>query len=299
MHSRAAKAVSCHWKLPAIVFVIANLLAQPTRSAEPMSAPKASQRQELERRIEDAEAELRKKEADVRAADARIASLKESLEKLPATVVTQKLPGHNAALDSMRQKLAQAEAEERELAKQLQDEHPRLLAARQRVRDLHHVLAEQPTEWVQTTEADNPARQAKLQELTEAQAAADALRSRGSELVALRDRLQGELQLLISQETKATPLPSNQAPVKPSPDVRQTPISVSPASRTSNATIPLRRYSLTVGLVAAVLIALGAARLAARRKRASISLSDLTKLLDLPLVGKLPRDVFRPTASAR
>ena len=298
MHSRAAKAVSCHWKLPAIVFVIANLLAQATRSAEPMSAPNASQRQELERRIADAEAELRTKEADVRAADARIASLKESLEKLPATVVTQKLPGPNAALDSMRQKLAQAEAEERELAKKLQDEHPRLLAARQRVRDLHQVLAEQPTEWVQTTEADNPARQAKLQELTEAQAAADALRSGGRELVALRDRLQGELQLLISQETKATPLPSNQAPVKPSPDVRQTPISVSPASRTSNATIPHRRYSLTVGLVAAVLIALGAARLAARRKRATISLSDLTKLLDLPLVGRLPRGTFHPATRA-
>ena len=234
----------------------------------------------------------------MRAADARIASLKESLEKLPATVVTQKLPGPNAALDNMRQKLAQAETEERELAKKLQDEHPRLLAARQRVRDLHQVLAEQPTEWVQTTEADNPARQAKLQELTEAQAAADALRSRGSELVALRDRLQGELQLLISQETNASPLPSNQVQVKPSPDVRQTPISVSPASRTSNATIPLRRYSLTVGLVAAILIALGAARLAARRKRASISLSDLTKLLELPLVGRLPRGTFHPATRA-
>ena len=88
------------------------------------------------------------------------------------------------------------EAREQELASKMQDNHPQLQSVRQQVADLRAILADQPTERLQATEAVNPARQALELSLLNEQSLADSLVARGRELAALRQELQRDLQRL-------------------------------------------------------------------------------------------------------
>jgi uncharacterized protein involved in exopolysaccharide biosynthesis len=157
-------------------------------------------RKELETQIGDIANRLLTNEADLRTAEAKIASLKQLIEQLPATIVTQKVEGPNAAFDGMRQTLYQAEAREQDLASKMNDNHPQLIAIRQQVADLRAILADQPIQRSQATEAANPTRQAMDLALANEQSSADSLRGRGRELLALRDQLQHDLQKLNSHE---------------------------------------------------------------------------------------------------
>jgi uncharacterized protein involved in exopolysaccharide biosynthesis len=261
----------------------------------------AGQRKELEIRLGELAGKLLINDSDMHAAETKIASLKQSLEQLPATIVTQKVAEPNAALDGMRQKLRQTEARERELSAKMQDSHPLLLAARQEVADLRAKLADQPIQRLQSTETANPARQATSEALAKEQSAADSLRGQGRELVALRDRLQLDLQELNSQVAEANQQrPPEQARVNPALD--EVPASslgvVQPASNNARSTGPEQPYVLALGFVVALLSGLGAARIAAYFDPGFVSLAELTGLLDLPLVGRLPRGVFQPPAQA-
>lgn len=270
-------------------------------------------RKELETQIGDIANRLLTNEADLRTAEAKIASLKKLIEELPATVVTQKVEGPNAAFDGMRQTLYQAEAREQELASKMNDNHPQLVAVRQQVADLRAILADQPIQRSQATEAANPTRQAMDLALANEQSSADSLRGRGRELLALRDQLQRELQKLnshegeINQLQQAVELAEAQhkeyaqklelARINRSLDEeRISSLSiVQPASYVAKSTGPRRLYVLTLGLIFAALSGFGAALVAAYLNPVFVTMNDLGTLLDLPLVGTLPREVFRPT----
>jgi uncharacterized protein involved in exopolysaccharide biosynthesis len=273
-------------------------------------------RKELETQIGDIGGKLLTNEADLRTAEAKIASLKKLIEQLPATIVTQKVEGPNAAFDGMRQTLYQAEAREQELASKMQDNHPQLMAVRQQVADLRAILADQPIQRLQATEAANPTRQAMDLALANEQSSADSLRGRGRELLALRDKLQGELRKLNTHEAEVDQLQQavelaearhkdyaqklEQARINRSLDEeRISSLSiVQPASYVSKSTGPRRLYVLMLGLVFAAITSIGAALVAAYLNPVFITLNDLDQLLDLPLVGTLPREVFRPAAQA-
>ena len=272
-------------------------------------------RKELESQIGDIATKLLTNEAELKAAEAKIASLKKLLTDLPATIVTQKVEGPNAAFDGMRQTLYQAEAKEQELASKMNDNHPQLVAIRQQVKDLRAILADQPIQRRQATEAANPTRQAMDLALANEQSAADSLRGRGRELIALRDQLRGELRQLNTSESEVNQLQQavelaearhkeyaqklEQSRINRSLDEeRISSLSiVQPASYVAKSTGPRRLYVLALGLVFALVSSLGAALLVAYLNPIFASMADLGKLLDLPLVGTLPRGVFRPTAS--
>jgi polysaccharide biosynthesis protein PslE len=273
-------------------------------------------RKELEGQIGDIANKLLTNEADLRTAEAKIASLKKLIEQLPATIVTQKVDGPNAAFDGMRQTLYQAEAREQEMASKMQDNHPQLIAIRQQVVDLRAILADQPIQRLLATEAANPTRQAMDLALANEQSSADSLRGRGRELLALRDKLQGELRKLNAHEGEVNQLQQavelaearhkdyaqklEQARINRSLDEDR--ISslniVQPASYVAKSTGPRRLYVLVLGLMFAALSSIGAALAAAYLNPVFITMNDLNQLLDLPLVGTLPRDVFQPTARA-
>jgi uncharacterized protein involved in exopolysaccharide biosynthesis len=273
-------------------------------------------RKELEAQIGDIGGKLLTNEADLRTAEAKIASLKKLIEQLPATIVTQKVEGPNAAFDGMRQTLYQAEAREQELASKMQDNHPQLMAVRQQVADLRAILADQPIQRLQATEAANPTRQAMDLALANEQSSADSLRGRGRELLALRDKLQGELRKLNTHEAEVDQLQQavelaearhrdyaqklEQARINRSLDEeRISSLSiVQPASYVAKSTGPRRLYVLMLGLFVAVLSGIGAALVSTYLNPVFITMNDLDQLLDLPLVGTLPREVFRPAAQA-
>jgi uncharacterized protein involved in exopolysaccharide biosynthesis len=272
-------------------------------------------RKELEGQIGDIANKLLTNDADLRTAEAKIASLKQLIAQLPATIVTQKVEGPNAAFDGMRQTLYQAEAREQELASKMNDNHPQLLAVRKQVKDLRAILADQPIQRQQATEAANPTRLAMDLALATEQSTAESLRGRGRELLALRERLQKNLRSLNGQEVEVNQLQQavelaearhkeyaqklEQARMNRSLDEeRISSLSiVQPASYVAKSTGPRRMYVLALGLMFALISGLGAAMIAAWLNPAFLTLSDLTKVLDLPLVGTLPREVFRPGAA--
>lgn len=272
-------------------------------------------RKEQETQIGDIASKLLTNEAELKASEAKIVSLKKLLNDLPATVLTQKVEGPNAAFDGMRQTLYQAEAKEQELASKMNDNHPQLLAVRQQVQDLRAILADQPIQRQQATQAANPTRQAMDLALANEQSTADSLRGRGRELLALRDQLRGELRQLNTNEAEFAQLQQavdlaearhkeyaqklEQARINRSLDEeRISSLSiVQPASYVAKSTGPRRMYVLALGLMFAAASSLGAALVVAYLNPVFASLNDLGSLLDLPLVGRLPREVFRPTAS--
>jgi uncharacterized protein involved in exopolysaccharide biosynthesis len=273
-------------------------------------------RKELEGQIGDIGTKLLTNEADLRTAEAKISSLQRLLDQLPATIVTQKVDGPNAAFDGMRQTLYQAEAREQELASKMQDNHPQLLAVRQQVADLRAILADQPIQRLLATEAANPTRQAMDLALANEQSSADSLRGRGRELLALREKLQGELRQLNAHEAEVNQLQQavelaearhkdyaqklEQARINRSLDeVRISSLSiVQPASYVAKSTGPRRLYVLMLGLAFATISSIGAALVATYLNPVFITMNDLDQLLDLPLVGTLPREVFQPAAQA-
>lgn len=272
-------------------------------------------RKELETQIGDIASKLLTNEAELKAAEAKIASLKKLLADLPETVVTQKVDGPNAAFDGMRQTLYQAEAKEQELASKMNDNHPQLVAVRQQVIDLRAILADQPIQRQLATQATNPTRQAMDLALANEQSTADSLRGRGRELLALRDQLRGELRQLNGSEAEVAQLLQavdlaearhkeyaqklEQSRINRSLDEeRISSLSiVQPASYVAKSTGPRRMYVLALGLMFAVVSSIGAALIAAYLNPVFVSMNDLGRLLDLPLVGTLPRRVFQPMAS--
>lgn len=158
-------------------------------------------RSQLQTDIADNETKQLANQAELTAAEAKIASLIELIAKLPERIVTQEAQAQNMAFDNMRASLFNLETREQELASKMQDDHPQLVAVREQLTDLRRILTEQPPQRMQSTHAVNPSRQALELALLTERSQADSLRGRGQSLIALRQRLQADMELLNSNET--------------------------------------------------------------------------------------------------
>jgi uncharacterized protein involved in exopolysaccharide biosynthesis len=265
-------------------------------------------RKELETQIGDIASKLLTNEAELKAAEAKITSLKKLLTDLPATILTQKVEGPNAAFDGMRQTLYQAEAKEQELASKMNDNHPQLVAVRQQVIDLRAILADQPIQRQLATQAANPTRQAIDLALANEQSTADSPADASCSYCATSFAATATAQ----RTKRRSPAPSRRSGPKPPQGIRLEAragrinrslmnASAASASFSPRATSPNRPArvgcSAGLGLMFAVVSSIGAALVAAYLNPVFISMNDLGQLLDLPLVGTLPREVFRPAAS--
>jgi uncharacterized protein involved in exopolysaccharide biosynthesis len=264
-------------------------------------------RRDLEVQVADVATKLHANQAELRASEAKIASLEQLSEKLPKTVVTQETQGPNAAFDGMRQTLYTLEAREHDLASKMQDNHPQLIAVRQQVADLRKILKEQPMQRIQATEAINPERQSLELALLNERAQEVSLQGRGTELLAQQRQLQADLQKLNGQEGNLLQLQQaadlaesrhseyaqklEQARISRSLDEQQ--ISslsiVQPASYVAKPVGPRRLYVLGMGLVLATIGGFGSALAAAYLRPVLLTAADLSQLLDLPLTGRFSR----------
>ncbi|MCU0877328.1 MAG: hypothetical protein MUF06_06035 [Pirellulaceae bacterium] len=264
-------------------------------------------KKQLQDEITDIDAKLLTNRSDLSTTQARIASLQELIAKLPATVITQQAQAPNAAFDNMRGTLFQLEAREQELAATRRDDHPQLVAVRDQLRDLRHVLAEQSPQRLQSTEAVNPSRQALELSLLSEQSQSDALEGREQALLAQQAVLRNDLKTLNGKEAQLTRLQQEvelaearhrsyadkleQARINRSLDADR--ISsltvVQPASFPTRATGPRRAYILGLGLIVAAISSLGSALVAAYLQPMLTTRDELRQVLDLPLVGFIPR----------
>jgi uncharacterized protein involved in exopolysaccharide biosynthesis len=264
-------------------------------------------KKQLQDEITDIDAKLLTNRSDLSTARARIKSLQDLIAGLPATVITQQAQAPNAAFDNMRGTLFQLEAREQELAATRRDDHPQLVAVRDQLRDLRHVLAEQSPQRIQSTEAVNPSRQAMELSLLSEQSQADALEGRERTLIVQQATLRNDLKALNGQEAQLTRLQQEvelaearhrsyadkleQARINRSLDADR--ISsltvVQPASFPTRATGPRRAYILALGLVVAAISSLGSALVAAYLQPTLTTTDELCQVLNLPLVGFIPR----------
>jgi uncharacterized protein involved in exopolysaccharide biosynthesis len=244
---------------------------------------------------------------ELKASQAKIASLAALIAKLPTTIVTQEVESASAAADGMRQTLYSLEAQEQELAAKMQEGHPKLTTVRQQVRDLRAILANQPAQKTQATEALNPARQGLEAQLLSERAQADALAARDRSLASAQQQLRGELTELNSQAVTIDALQQRIALAEANhkeyaqrleqarinrtlDDERISSLSlVQPASYVTTASGPRRSLVLALGLVLAVASGLGIVLLAGWFNPLLTTAEQVAIALDLPLAGSVPR----------
>jgi len=264
-------------------------------------------KQQIQGEITDIDAQLLANRSDLKAAEARIASLQEQIASLPEKPVPQEARAPNAASDNMPGTLFQLESREQELASTRSDNHPQLLAVRQQLKDLRTVLREQPSQHNQATEAVNSPRQALELSLLNEQSQAAAFRGREKALIAQATRLRGDVKQFNAQEASLVQLQQEvelaqgrhqadadkleQAPINRSlDDERISSLAVvQPATYPTKPTGPRRAYVLALGMIVAALSGLGSALIAAYLQPVLTTRIELERLWDLPLVGVLPR----------
>ena len=272
-------------------------LSTPTINGNPKQLPEE---------LADIDDQLLKVRSDLKSAEARIASLEQFNGKLPEKLVTPGPQAPNVALDNLRGTLLQLEAREQELAATRSDTHPQLMAVRQQLADLRHLLREQPPQGVQATQPVHPSRQSPEQELQSEQSQVAALRVREQSLIAQAATLRGELMQLNTQDATLGQLQQDvdRAEARYKADAKKLERSsinrsldeerissltvVQPASFPTKAKGPRRAHVLALGLVVAITSGLGAALIAAYFQPLIVSREDLVGLWDLPLVGVVP-----------
>jgi uncharacterized protein involved in exopolysaccharide biosynthesis len=264
-------------------------------------------RKNLEQQVADIDTKLLANQADLQTSRAKIEALKALIAQLPATIVTQEVQAPNAAFDGMRQTLYNLEAQELDLAAKMRDGHPRLAAVRQTVRELREVLASQPEQKVQATEALNPSRQGLEASLLAEQSQAESLEAREQSLLAAKQQLHTDLTALNAQTATIDELQQRvdlaeanhkeysqrleQARISRTLDEeRISSISlVQPASYSSTPSGPRRLVVLAFGLFAAGMSAVGAVVLSAWFSPLLMTREQLAAVLDVPVTGVLPR----------
>ena len=146
-------------------------------------------------------------EAELAISEAKAMELKDSVDSLPSTVVTESVSGFgHDATDRMRAQLYELEIREKGLAAQYTDDHPLLVAARKQREHVDEVFKQQPEQRTHRTNSANATRQQlNLDWLTE-KATITAVRSKGQTLLAQRQNLREELEALNNQELEIADL---------------------------------------------------------------------------------------------
>jgi uncharacterized protein involved in exopolysaccharide biosynthesis len=171
-------------------------------------------------------------------------------------------------------------------------------------------LDEQPSERVQSTEAINPARQTLELSLLTERSRADALAASDCAFAAQQEQLHGEIVALNSQAltvdelTQRVALAENnhkeyaqrleQARINRTlDDERISSLSlVQPASYVSTSSGPRRAMVLAMGLFVAIGAGISAIVVAAWLNPVIYSADDIVAVLQLPVVGLVPRQVM-------
>jgi uncharacterized protein involved in exopolysaccharide biosynthesis len=253
-------------------------------------------------------------QAEAKTALAKVASLEAEMNRFPATLVTQETTAPSAAADGMRQSLFNLESQEQELAAKMQDGHPRLVAVRQQMSELRDILDREPAEHVQTVEAINPSWQSLQLALANERTHANALTATEQALQTQLAQLHGDLielnadEMNINQLTQQVALAESnhkeyaqrleQARInRKLDDERISSLSlVQPASYVAAASGPRRVLVLALGLFLAACSGLATVLVAAWLNPLVQTAEQLAVLLEMPVVGTLPRSLLATAA---
>jgi len=273
-------------------------------------------RKKLEDQIAEIDRRVAADAAELESSRAKIESLESLIAALPEKLITQQTAGPSASFDGMRQTLFTLEAQEQELSAKMQNRHPRLMALREQVAQAREIVANQPTERVQTTEAINPSRQSLEQLLLAEQARTAQLAADEAALREQQEDLQDQLRELNAEaiaidefQQRVTLAEANhkeyaqrleQARINRTLDEeRISSLSlVQPATYVATPSGPRRAVVLALGVFVAALCSLATTIALAWLNPLVTTVEQLAKVFDLPLTAVLPRGAVRVGAGA-
>jgi uncharacterized protein involved in exopolysaccharide biosynthesis len=132
-------------------------------------------------RLED---DLLQTSAQLAASEAEVKKLREQLDSLPATAVTEQTVGFaNEATDGMRQQLYALQIREQDLSSRFTDVHPQLREVREQIKDAQTVLKQEPPRTQTKTGPSKPFEEIKVQLLKDEPVLA-ALKAKAAQLTA-------------------------------------------------------------------------------------------------------------------
>ncbi len=165
------------------------------------------QRQLVEDKVKKISTEQLSAHTSFSASSARVASLEKLIAALPSRITSQEVDGMpNTAGDNMRQQLYALEIQEKELLSKYTEEHPLVIAARQKVREAKDIMDDQQDSRTYSTTAVNPSVQKLQVELMVEKAAADSWQARLTNLDHEATLAQEELKALNGHELELNDL---------------------------------------------------------------------------------------------
>ncbi|MEZ6138774.1 MAG: Wzz/FepE/Etk N-terminal domain-containing protein [Pirellulaceae bacterium] len=169
-----------------------------TRSEEMLRAAKnenaivtmKGKQESLQTEITDVKKMQLSSQAELEAAEGRVAKLQQDLDSMPREILSEKTSGIEVkSTDAMRDRLYALEIQEKELAARYVSTHPELIRLREQLKSAREIMAEQPNDREQSTVGVNPVHLQIQNELVLAQANVASLTSKMSALETLEQAL--------------------------------------------------------------------------------------------------------------
>ena len=246
------------------------------------------QRAVLEKHITSLDRELLVSDASLHASQEKIQALRRAHPELAALSDAQSASGlTNTAIDDMRDQLYSLQIREREMESMYNETHPRIVAIHEQVQEAQRLLHEQEFKIEQSQAA---AWQSKVDSLQQKYAAArQKLRTLNENEVQIRELERQEQLLKNNYQTYA----KNSELTRMGASLEQQRISnvnlVQPASLVEKPVSPKKLPVLAIGIVIAILGAVGTALASEYLDHSLKTPEELERQLDLPVLLSVPR----------
>ncbi len=211
-HRRASRTEGSHAFLQEQTELLHSQLSQASvalRDAKNLSGLLTidGQRQVLNGQLASINEQIGETQADLAYSAAKTIALKNSVDSLPATVVTESVSGiGNEATDRMRTQLYTLEIRERELAARYQETHPSLVAVREQRKFAEEIFQQQQQQRTEVTNALPETNQKLETAWMSEKATVAALRSKNKSLTSQQEKLVRELKSLNDHELQIAEL---------------------------------------------------------------------------------------------
>jgi polysaccharide biosynthesis protein PslE len=266
------------------------------------------QRGNLQSQNDSIEAHMLETQRSLSAAEAKIATLQQSLETLPDRQLAEETEGlPNVAADFMRHELYKLQIAEKDASSRGTEAHPKVKALRRQVKEVQAILAEQDAGRIQATSKTNPTFKELEVTLLTQQSLAASLRAESEALTQQYADVTSKIRKLNDSEFHITELVrrtelldssyrnyvNNREQARIDQALESNQISnvnvLQPATFTAKASSPRVGLTLALGFVLAGLAALMAAVIAEYFDRSTKTPEQIEELLGVPVLLSVPR----------
>ena len=252
-------------------------------------------RESLQKQAGDLETTIRDIDSEFTASNAKVTTLRSSLDKLPADMVAT-LAGADKSTVNLRQQLFQLQTREQELLSQRTEHHPSVIAIRRQVRELEQILNSEKIDHGSATSMVLLQEDSKMKSLkARKEKLAEQQQTLTSELHMLNEqesqiaRLKREVELLAANyRTYAESLEQSRIDQALKTEGITNVSEVQPASFEPKPASPKKGYTLAIAWLIGLCGAVGTVLLSEQLDQSLRSGDDVEEHLRLPLFTSIP-----------